>query len=471
MHKSISGEFFYLSAVFLTASVICISAVLLIVSGESYKADKYDFLNMMVKEAVSETASIYEAQDGADTEALQHAYSDLSGISGADLILVDKNGAALVCSEAPPCSHKENNFRQDILDRITEQGFNELGSLDNYYKDDYFISAYRIELSGETFYIFGQMPSKSFTSYIVRLVIVLLTVTVVILAFVFLIMYLATKRMLTPVREMTLAAKRFGNGDFKKKIYVAEDNEFGFLANSLNKMAGSLERTEETRKTFISNVSHELKTPMTTIGGFIDGILDGTIPPDKHEHYLKIVSSEVNRLSRLVRSMLNISKYEAGELTINKENFDIIPLIVSTLLNFENRIEEKNIRIHGLDRNTFIINADDDLIGQVIYNLVENAVKFVNENGCIEFSFSETESASLITIRNSGDGLSRDEISKVFERFYKTDESRGIDPTGVGLGLSIVSSLVKLHDGNITVRSEQGKYTEFELSLRRSDNG
>ena len=467
MRKSIFSEFFSISSVFLAAAVICIGAVLLVASGEYYKADKHNYMDMLVKEAVSATVSAVNEAGEINKEQLKEAYSELSVFSDADFTLADSDGVALVCSEAPPCSHTEKNFSSDILGRVTEDGFYELSSLDNYYKDDYFHSAYKFELFGETFYLFGRLSVRSLTDYILNLVGILFVVTAAIMSVVFVLMYMSAKRMLSPIREMTRAAKRFGKGDFTGRLRVTEDNEFGFLASSLNKMADSLEKIEETRKTFISDVSHELKTPMTTIGGFIDGILDGTIPPERHEHYLKIVSSEVNRLARLVRSMLNISKYEAGELAISSKSFDVIPVIVSTLLNFEKRIEEKNIDIRGLDRAPFIINADEDLLSQVIYNLTENAVKFVNENGYISFFFSESEDMSTITIRNSGEGLKKDEISKVFERFYKTDESRGIDPTGVGLGLSIVSSLIKLHDGKILVRSEPEQYVEFEFSLKK----
>ena len=270
---------------------------------------------------------------------------------------------------------------------------------------------------------------------------------------------------MTPVKEMTLAAKRFGNGDFSEKLYVPEDNEFGFLANSLNEMASSLEAIEENRKSFISNVSHELRTPMTTIGGFVDGILDGTIPKEKHKYYLRIVSEEVDRLARLVKSMLNISKYEAGEMEMTKETFDLMPLLVKVLLMFETRIDEKHVEIRGIEHGRFMVSADSDLMQQVLYNLVENAVKFVNDGGYIEFAFENRDGSSVIRIRNSGEGLKANEISKVFDRFYKADASRGIDKTGVGLGLSIVRSIIKLHDGKILVRSEPNSFVEFEITL------
>jgi signal transduction histidine kinase len=226
---------------------------------------------------------------------------------------------------------------------------------------------------------------------------------------------------------------------------------------------------ENSRKSFVANVSHELKTPMTTIGGFIDGILDGTIPPEKHRQYLKIVSEEVSRLSRLVRSMLNISKYETGEVKLKITSFDVTSLAVKTLLLFEGQIEKKKIEIKGLDSPPLYMEGDVDLIQQVVYNLVENAVKFVNEGGYIAFKFEYQNENAVFSIKNSGEGLTQDELPKVFDRFYKTDESHGKDKTGVGLGLAIVRSIINLHGGNILVRSAKGEYTEFSFSLKAGE--
>lgn len=451
-------------AAILFCAVVCVSSVIIIVSGEYYKNDKRRYLDGLMDTAIAKSAACAE-DGGLNAALLREVYGDISANSEIDFTLTDTNGAVLVCSEASPCSHTDKKISEETLSKVTSEGFYELSTLDNYYKEDYFNIAYPISIGGKNYLLFGRLPAESLTSYLKELIVTVVLAAVVIMTVVFFILYFYTNSMFSPVREMTMAVRRFGEGDFSAKLNVTEENEFGFLANSINEMATSISETEETRKSFISNVSHELKTPMTTIGGFVDGILDGTIPPEQHEHYLKIVSMEVNRLARLVRSMLNISKYEAGELTLMPESFDIIPIIFQTLLNFERRIEEKNIDIRGLDRDAFFIKADKDLIQQVVYNLVENAVKFVNKGGYIEFVFAETDGTTSVTVRNSGDGLKENEISRVFERFYKTDESRGIDPGGVGLGLSIVRSLIKLHGGTILVRSQYEQYVEFEFSL------
>ena len=450
MHKSIFTEFFYLCTAVLFSALICASAVILVVSGEYYKNDKRRYLDGLMKTAISETAECVSNGE-LDIPLLKSVYGDISENSDIDFTLTDQNGAVLVCSEASPCSHTDKNFSNETVSKITADGFYELSTLDNYYSEDYFNIAYPISIRGKGYLLFGRLPAASLTNYFKELILTVVLAAAVIMAVVFFILYFYTNSIFAPVKEMTMAVRRFGEGDFSVKLNVTEENEFGFLANSINEMATSIAETEETRKSFISNVSHELKTPMTTIGGFIDGILDGTIPPEQQEHYLKIVSMEINRLARLVRSMLNISKYEAGELDLTPESFDIIPIIFRTLLNFEKRIDEKKVDIRGLDRDAFFVKADKDLIQQVVYNLVENAVKFVNKGGYIEFLFAENEESTSVTVRNSGEGLKENEISRVFERFYKTDESRGIDPGGVGLGLSIVRSLIKLHCGTIHV--------------------
>ena len=201
---------------------------------------------------------------------------------------------------------------------------------------------------------------------------------------------------------------------------------------------------------------------MTSIGGFIDGILDGTIGKDRQDYYLRLVSDEVKRLSRLVTGMLNMSKIEAGEMQINLKNFDISATIFKTLLNFERKINDKNIEIVGLDTmQSITVNADEDMIQQVVYNLIDNAVKFTPDSGYIFIKDYKDSEKTFVSIRNSGDGIERDELNKVFERFYKVDRSRSYDVKGAGLGLFLVKSIIELHGGEIRVDSKVGEYTEF----------
>lgn len=290
--------------------------------------------------------------------------------------------------------------------------------------------------------------------------------------------YFISYRLTKPLREMSVAVKQYSNGDFTKRITVSrkhgrlnKENEIDELADSFNSMASALEAQEQSRRSFVSNVSHELKTPMTSIGGFIDGILDGTISGADEKKYLKIVSEEVKRLSRLVTGMLNMSKIEAGQLDVKPEEFDISDMLFRTLLSFEKIIENKHIEIRGLEAITENrVIADKDMINQVVYNLIDNAVKFTPEGGYIEIVSKSDSEKIIVKIRNSGRGIAPDEIDKIFERFYKIDKSRSFDVKGAGMGLFIVKQLIELHAGHITARSVENEYAEFIFDLPHLGN-
>lgn len=231
-------------------------------------------------------------------------------------------------------------------------------------------------------------------------------------------------------------------------------------------MATALSQLEDSRRSFVANVSHEFKTPMTTIGGFINGILDGTIPPEKQDYYLNIVSSEINRLSKMVNTMLNISKIETGNISLTIEQFDISTKIVTTFLGFEQLISDKKIEITGLDDLTPAqTHGDSAMIDQAIYNLVDNAVKFTQESGKIDVRTTTDKNFVYFAITNSGKGIPEKDLRKVFERFYKVDRSRSTDVKSTGLGLYLIKSIIELHGGTITVESEVDNFTRFTVKL------
>ncbi len=278
-----------------------------------------------------------------------------------------------------------------------------------------------------------------------------------------------TKKMVTPLQQMSAAAKQFAIGDFSYRVKVRGCDELADLGIAFNDMADALDKTESSRASFVANVSHELKTPMTSIAGFIDGILDGTIPKEKQNYYLGLVSTEVRRLSRLVVAMLNMSKIESGEFQMKPNNYDISDQIIRILLTFEQKIEKKNIEIIGLeDLQPQYIVADPDMIYQVIYNLFDNAVKFTNEDGFIKVTLEDLGSQIRVSIKNSGAGIKAEELSRVFERFYKVDKSRSLDAKGAGLGLYIVKMMVEMHSGRIYAKSEDENTAEFVFTLPKA---
>lgn len=265
--------------------------------------------------------------------------------------------------------------------------------------------------------------------------------------------------------ELLRITEKYSKGDFSETIPTNMGGSLKDLADRVNSLASDVENSEDTSKTFIANVSHELRTPMQTIGGFVDAILDGTIKKSQQQEYLILVSNEVKRLRILISSMLNMTRYESGTLTPNFRETNITDLVIQTVLMFEKKIEDKELSVEELDSSRLIAVVDPDLMQQVIYNLVENAVKFVNKGGTLSFSFEDLGNECIIGIRNTGEGLKDSEIQQVFDRFYKTDSSRGKDTTGLGLGLSISRKIVHLHNGHIVVKSIYGEYTEFQIQI------
>ncbi len=280
--------------------------------------------------------------------------------------------------------------------------------------------------------------------------------------------YFISERLVSPIKAMSHAAKMFAKGKFDVRIPVYGDDEVSELATAFNNMASSLSTNEEMRRVFLANVSHDLRTPMTTISGFIDGIIDGAIPPEKHEYYLGIIASEVRRLSRLVSSLLDISKIQAGERKFTKISFDICELCRQVLISSEQRIESKHLDVDfRCDNDNMFVIGDTDAIHQVVYNLLDNGIKFSRDGGKYVIEIKENAQKIEVSVFNEGDGIPENDIPYVFDRFYKSDKSRGLDKTGVGLGLYISRTIIEAHNENIWVDSKQGEWCKFTFSLSK----
>ena len=270
-----------------------------------------------------------------------------------------------------------------------------------------------------------------------------------------------------PLREMADAARKFGRGDLTVRVDIHDrEDEIGELADAFNSMAESLEKSESRRRDFIANVSHELKTPMTTIAGFADGILDGTIPHSSEKKYLQTISSETKRLSRLVRSMLELSRLQAGDPSeLLKQSFDISEILRLTLISFADKIEAKHMDVSfQVPEDAILVLGNADAITQVVYNLFDNAVKFSKEGTELGVSLWKDNSKAYISVRNSGNTIPESEIPLLFDRFHKSDRSRSQDRDGVGLGLYIVKTILNNHGEDIAVTSRQG-ITDFVFTL------
>jgi signal transduction histidine kinase len=279
--------------------------------------------------------------------------------------------------------------------------------------------------------------------------------------------YFITEKITGPLKEISRAAKQFANGKFDVRVPVRGNDEVSELAVAVNNMAQSLDRYDDMRNTFMSNVSHDLRSPMTSISGFIDGILDGVIPPEKHEYYLRIVSTEIKRLSRLVSSLLDLSRIQAGDRKFTTVDFDICETARQILISFEKKIDEKKLDVEfDIQEERMIAKADSDAIHQVLYNLCDNAVKFAQEEGKLRIAIKKIKGKKLLVeVFNEGQGISPADINYVFERFYKSDKSRGLNKTGAGLGLFISKTIMDAHDEKIWVESEYGKNCCFRFTL------
>ena len=292
---------------------------------------------------------------------------------------------------------------------------------------------------------------------------------IVVLMLVMLLMLVYYKRKDNPLRQLSHAARSFGHGNLDARVNLDGDyhRDVEELALAFNNMADSLQKSEYSRQEFVANVSHELKTPMTTIGGYIDGILDGTIPEGKQRHYMQIVSAETKRLSRLVRSMLDISQLQ-GEGGIPEEKmsrFDVEECAGQMLITFEQKILSKSINVEvEMPEYPVYTMANRDYISQVIYNLLDNAVKFCPQDGTLWLTVRQDDTKAYISIANQGETIPPEELSLLFDRFHKIDKSRTQNRDGWGLGLYIVKTIIGLHGQDISVTSVDNK-TEFTFTL------
>lgn len=279
---------------------------------------------------------------------------------------------------------------------------------------------------------------------------------------------ITVQRMVDPLKGMCAFAHKFAHGEVDTRIteYTNRKDEIGELAIAFNAMADSLAQAEQKRSEFVANVSHELKTPMTTIAGFADGILDGTIPKDQEDKYLVTIADETRRLSRLVRSMLDMSRVEStGEDLTRRREFDISDRIVSTMLSFEARANDKQLDVDlQLPEDPMLVLGDPDAITRVLYNLMDNAVKFAAPGSTLCVSLWKSEGKAYVSVRDHGETIPADDLPFIFDRFHKSDRSRSLDRDGVGLGLYLVKSILDAHGEDIAVTSRDGE-TEFVFTL------
>ncbi|MBQ7288670.1 MAG: HAMP domain-containing histidine kinase [Clostridia bacterium] len=471
MNNNLFKKYYFTTICLMLAFILFLVLAFSISAGNFIANDKRKLLDKNCDIA----ADFYQNNVKDGNLSLFYSMLQISARAGdCDMFISDDSGRVVCCSCADwqtegYCVHSVNKMKSSILEKSQkEEGYFEVGNLGGVYKKSNYTSAKSLKnADGESVgVIFASVPASELQTLYVSLLRMVVVAAIIPVCLILAFAYATSLRLTRPLKMMSAAAKAMAKGDFSKRIPVRGNDEITELSKSFNEMTNSLSQLEYMRRSFVANVSHELKTPMTTIGGFIDGMLDGTIDREHQNHYLQIVSDEVKRLSRLVQSMLNLSRLESGEQKPNFTDNDLCEIVLSTVLSFEQAIEKKNIEIRGLDTlPSAVAKMDADLMHQIIYNLVDNSVKFTDAGGYIAFTLQNRGAEIAFVIRNSGKGIPEKDLPHIFERFYKSDRSRSSAKESTGLGLYIVKSIVEIHHGKIIVRSKENAHTEFELII------
>lgn len=421
-------------------------------------------------EEVSRAAEAYTRNGNLRSFELRMTLSSISSSTGRHIFITDPSGLLVSCSDRQiPCSHMGRQMDPTIMETLYTAGtLNTYGDLGGIYSDSHYTVALPLENDRSlTGYVFVSQNTSTALDVWQTIQPLFFLICLAVLSVALVLTFTYSKYMAQPLRDMAAAARRFGHGDLSVRVEdTGRDDELGELTTAFNSMADSLEKSEEQNREFIANVSHELKTPMTTISGFADGILDGTIPPEDQDKYLQIISSETKRLSRLVRSMLELSRLQADERdTLRQKSFDISETLRLTLINFADKIEQRGLDVDfQVPEDPIRVRGDVDAITQVIYNLLDNAVKFAKDGSVIGISLWKNSAKAYVSVRNYGSTIPQAEVPLLFERFHKGDRSRSRNRDGVGLGLHIVKTILNNHGEDIAVTSRDG-VTDFVFTL------
>ncbi|QAT48410.1 HAMP domain-containing histidine kinase [Caproiciproducens sp. NJN-50] len=478
MQKTLFKKYLRITSLVILISFFLLSFVLLIAISSYWKTENQNLLRKnaesVARIAADSVITVNRNEYQVDGVRMQTFILAFAENIDADIFVTKLNGQTLLAAYGSGGNvDSTKRVSSEIMQKALSGGYSEQGTMNGFYNQKYYIVGVPISVtvSGTPVQIgavFAAYSVKSFNAFRLDVLKMIIFAALAAFAISFCVIWLFSYKLVQPLRNMAAAARCFGEGNFSVRVPVASQDEIGQLSVAFNNMADSLASVEHVRRDFIANVSHELKTPMTTIAGFIDGILDGTIPPEKQNQYLRIVSQEVKRLSRLVRTMLDLSRIDSGELRLRPARFDLMGTVLSAMLSFEKAIEDKKIEVRGLENaESLFVDGDPDMIHQVVYNLIDNAVKFTNEGGYIEIGIRQETDRTTVSVENSGDGISPDELPMVFERFYKTDKSRSQDKKGMGLGLYIVKTIIRLHGGEITAQSVWHENCRFEFWLPR----
>ncbi|MDD6807101.1 MAG: HAMP domain-containing sensor histidine kinase [Oscillospiraceae bacterium] len=475
-------KYFANTMAIIVVTIVAIAVVFLIFLANYWTGTSVDNLQRNVLSVSNTAGDLFksgkaERENAESNLILCNSLTMVSNAIDADVFMTNLNGDIILCKDLLNSNmevvnqgecviHEGFTMPQRILLSTGVDGYYTMDTLDGLYDDLSIVVGTGIYYNNSCIgYIYAVTSvSSGLGPYISGMTRMFFGASVISIVVALIMAYIFSYGLTKPLQDMARITHQYARGDFSQRIKFRGNNEITDLAKALNEMAESLAVLEDSRKSFVANVSHELKTPMTSIGGFIDGILDGTIKEEESKFYLKIVSKEVKRLSTLVVTMLTLSKIEAGEAELKHSDTDMNNLLFNALLSFEKSIDESKIQIQGFeDLPAVKIKADEKMLYQVAYNLFDNAVKFTNEGGKIIVKMEDEPTKVTVYISNTGRGISKEELTRVFERFYKVDKSRSEHVMGVGLGLNLAKNIVELHGGEIHVTSVENELTTFSF--------
>ena len=479
--KSLYGRQFLL-----TAGMILISFAML---GVSFFVLSYRYTLQETRQSIERntddvarfTANVRAEGVGVRSVAYQLYIANVAHISNAFVLITEADGEMVLCSDGVTVTSGLSGqyIPQDIAEQVVQQGdYKGMTTLGGLFPEKRFVAGTPITITTQNI-ITGQTEQtlagvaymaaevsdltelwRAFTS-------IFFFTAVVVLCIAFITSSITSLRQTKPLKEIAETARKFGHGEYEVRVtgYENRRDEVGELAEAFNAMADSISKSEERRSEFVANISHELKTPMTTIAGFSDGILDGTIPQEKERAALQTISSETRRLSRLVRRMLDLSRLQSAENVTAQEQFDVSEVMLRVLVSLETKVNARRLDVDTqLPDAPVEVWGDPDGITQVCYNLLDNAIKFSDEGSTMGISITAKGGKAHVAVRNQGQTIPPDELAMIFDRFHKSDKSRSVDRDGVGLGLYIVKTILNNHKENITVTSQDG-VTEFVFTL------
>ncbi len=433
-------------------------------------SEKEESLKYIAEEASSMTEALHYNTSYVPRELITSILSTMTSDGSTHIIICNQDGKIVLTSSNNQSRYIGASINPKIIEKTEDSGsFSAIGTMGQLYPgENITYGTVSRTHNGKTIAYIYVTTSISNTLQLMRYVAgIFFLLSAIVFLLTAIISYFLVKKMTKPLNQIATASKKFASGDFSSRVPLKSSDEIGDLTTAFNNMADSIEKSEKLRQTFIANVSHELRSPMTSITGLVDGILDETIPPEASRHYLEIVSNEGHRLTRLINRMLDITVLQSSDISATSTKFDLCELVSRIALSFEQRLVSDNITLNiNFSQHSIFTVANEDAIYQVVYNLIDNAIKFSNPSTAIDISVTERSNTATFSVKNYGAEIPKDQLQSVFDRFHKTDSSRSSDRQGLGLGLYIAKTIIDLHKGKIWVESENG-YTEFCFSINK----